>query len=101
MAGLIFIVAAISAVKTRATAVHGWIAATFGFLAVACMTLYRDGLRDVTLGLSNFDVWDRQVVANWSVVGTFLVLFVVSLGVAGWLISVMMRAKPVSEKVMS
>ena len=63
------------------------------------MTLYRDGIRDLTLLGKGFDVWQRTVVTNWSVVILFLVLFVVGLASVGWLISVMMRARPVSEKV--
>ncbi|RME93559.1 MAG: hypothetical protein D6766_08005, partial [Verrucomicrobia bacterium] len=69
-------------------------------VAVATMlgfTLFRDGVRDVTLAMKGFDVWDRAVYANWTVVGLFLVLFVVGLVAVGWLISVMLRAKPVSE----
>jgi hypothetical protein len=81
------------------TPVLGWIGAGAGFLAVATMTLFRDGLRDLTLLGQGFDVWDRVVVTNWGVVAIFLVLFVVGLAAVGWLISVMMRAEPVSEKV--
>jgi hypothetical protein len=83
----------------KPAALQGWLAATVGFLGIACMTVYRDGIRDLTLGLSNFNVWDRIVVTNWSVVGIFLVLFVIGLGAVGWLISVMVRARPVPEKV--
>jgi len=36
-------------------------------------------------------------VTNWSVVGLFLVLFVAGLGVIGWLVSVVARAKKVME----
>ncbi|MCU0783537.1 MAG: hypothetical protein MUF81_05715 [Verrucomicrobia bacterium] len=101
LAALILGVAAWSALAKPATAFAGWLAASVGFLSIACMTLYRDGIRDLTLGLSNYDVWDRVVVTNWSVVGLFLVLFVIGLGVLGWLISVMVRAKTVSERVTS
>ena len=44
-----------------------------------------------------YDVWDRSVVTNWSVVGLFLVLFVASLGVVGWLVSVVARAQKQME----
>jgi hypothetical protein len=37
------------------------------------------------------------VVTNWSVVGIFLVLFVAGLGMIGWLISVVARAKKTME----
>jgi hypothetical protein len=42
-------------------------------------------------------VWSQPVVTNWLVVGTFLVVFVLGIGALAWLISVMMRAKPVIE----
>jgi hypothetical protein len=61
------------------------------------MTVYRDGIRDLTLLSKGYDVWNRTVVTNWSVVGIFLVLFVVGLGVVGWLISVVARAERVME----
>ena len=64
------------------------------------MTLYRDGIRDLTLLGKGFDVWQRTVVTNWSVVGLFLVLFVVGLGRAGLAdFGDGARARPVSEKV--
>ena len=44
-------------------------------------------------------MWQRTVVTNWSVVGLFLLLFVIGLGTIGWLVSVMVRAKPVTESV--
>jgi len=98
---LILFIAAWSAFAKPATAFAGWLAATAGFLSIACMALYRDGIRDLTLSLSGYDVWARTVVTNWPVVGLFLALFVIGLGVLGWLISVMLRAKTVSEKVTS
>jgi hypothetical protein len=60
-------------------------------------TIYRDAVRDLTLLSKGFDVWDRVVVTNWSVVGLFLVLFVAGLGVVGWLVSVVARAQKVME----
>ena len=78
----------------------GWVAALLLFVAVAGMTLYRDGIRDLTLLGKGYDVWDRTIVTNWSVVGLFLGLFVAGLVGLGWLISVVMRARPISEKVL-
>lgn len=72
-------------------------ASLIGFLNIVFMTLVRDGLRDVTLLSHGYDVWAREVVPNWSVVGLFLVTFVVGLGVAGWLISVVARAQQEEE----
>ena len=64
------------------------------------MVVYRDTLRDLTLLGKGYDVWHRDVTTNWGVVILFLVVFVAGLGTVGWLISVMMKAKPVTEKVM-
>jgi hypothetical protein len=78
----------------------GWLAWTGVLLAVLIeimFTVYRDGVRDMTLLSKGYDVWDRVVVTNWSVVGLFLVLFVAGLGVIGWLVSVVARASKVME----
>jgi len=77
-----------------------WLSWT-GVLTVVLMeimfTVYRDGVRDVTLLTKGYDVWNRVVVTNWSVVGLFLVLFVGGLGVVGWLVSVVAGARKVME----
>jgi len=86
------LVAAFTKIAPVATA---WVSALVAFLASVGMTLYRDGIRDVTLVSKGFDVWQRTVVSNWSVIGLFLVLFVAGLVVAGWLISVVARAQKV------
>jgi hypothetical protein len=78
-------------------ALSGWLAVVIGFSEIALLTLYRDGIRDLTLESHGYDVWQRTVVTNWSVVGLFLVLFVAGLGVVGWLISIMARANRVME----
>ena len=75
----------------------GWLGAGVGFLALASLTVYRDAVRDLSLLAKGYDVWDRAVVTNWSVVGLFLVLFVAGLGVVGWLVSVVARARKVME----
>jgi hypothetical protein len=78
----------------------GWLAWTGVVLALLIeitFTVYRDAVRDLTLLNKGFDVWDRTVVTNWSVVGLFLVLFVAGLGVVGWLISVVARAQKPME----
>lgn len=74
-----------------------WVAAILGFLSIALETIYRDGIRDMTLLSQHFDVWQRVVVTNWSVVLLFLILFVGGLGAIGWLISVVARAHRVME----
>ena len=77
----------------------GWVGATLLLVGVLGMTIYRDALRDLTLLGKGYDVWQRAVATNWGVVILFLVIFVGGLGTVAWLISVMMKAKPVSEKV--
>jgi hypothetical protein len=68
-----------------------------GVLVEIMLTVYRDGVRDVTLLIKGYDVWDRAVATNWGVVGLFLVLFVAGLGVIGWLVSVVARAQKTME----
>lgn len=74
-----------------------WSTAVIAVVTMLSMTIYRDGIRDLTLLSKGFDVWQRTVVTNWSVVGLFLVLFVAGIGVLLWLASVMARAKKVME----
>jgi hypothetical protein len=74
-----------------------WAGALLALLIEITFTIYRDAVRDLTLLNKGFDVWDRAVVTNWSVVGLFLVLFVAGLGVVGWLISVVARAQKPME----
>ena len=95
MAGLaaVALVGLWSVITRRASGLERWAAALAGFLAVAGMTIYRDGIRDLTLLSKGFDVWQRNVDTNWPVVILFLVLFVAALGAVGWLISVAARAK--------
>ena len=75
----------------------GWAGVLVAVLLEIMFTVYRDGVRDVTLLSKGYDVWDRVVVTNWSVVGLFLVLFVAGLGVVGWLVSVVARAQKTME----
>ncbi|MGA8731236.1 MAG: hypothetical protein WB608_20935 [Terracidiphilus sp.] len=79
----------------------GWTGATIVLLTEIMFTIYRDGVRDMTLLSKGYDVWDRVVVTNWSVVGLFLVLFVAGLGVIGWLVSVVARAQKTMEGAVS
>lgn len=85
--------------KRPATRAAGWVSAGLVVAALLAMTTYRDGIRDLTLAGKGFFDEPTKVVTNWSVVGVFLVVFVIGLGGLAWLISVMMRAKPVAEKV--
>ena len=74
-----------------------WAGAIVALLTEIMFTVYRDGVRDMTLLSKGYNVWDRVVVTNWSVVSLFLVLFVAGLGVIGWLISVVARAQKTME----
>ena len=95
---LILMFAGFAAISRPMGAVTSWAAVLLAFLSIALMTLYRDGIRDFTLLSKGFDVWQRTVVTNWSVVGIFLVLFVAGLGMVGWLVSVVARAERVMER---
>jgi len=75
----------------------GWAGVLTAVLVEIMLTVYRDGVRDVTLLSKGYDVWDRAVATNWGVVGLFLVLFVAGLGVIGWLVSVVARAQKTME----
>jgi hypothetical protein len=74
-----------------------WAAVLVAALTEIMFTVYRDGVRDLTLLAKGYNVWDRVVVTNWSVVLLFLVLFVAGLGVIGWLVSVVARARKTME----
>jgi hypothetical protein len=77
----------------------GWAGAIIGTVGILGMTLYRDGIRDLTLASKGYDVWARSVAINWSVLILFFVVFVAGLAAIGWLIAIMKRAKPMSEKI--
>jgi hypothetical protein len=94
------LVAAIAGFGKLSARLIGW--ASWGSVLLAvlveiALVVYRDGVRDLTLLSKHYDVWDRTVVTNWSVVSLFLVLFVAGLGVIGWLVSVVARAEKVME----
>jgi hypothetical protein len=74
-----------------------WVAVLVAVLTEIMFTVYRDGVRDLTLLSKGYDVWNRAVETNWGVVGLFLVLFVAGLGVIGWLVSVVARASKTME----
>jgi hypothetical protein len=97
LTAVVLLFAAFAAFAKPVGAVVSWAAVLVGALPIVLMTLYRDGIRDLTLLSKGYDVWDRVVVTNWSVVGIFLVVFVAGLVVVGWLISVVARATRVME----
>jgi hypothetical protein len=105
MVGYSWMALVVVAVLVAAVAGFGKITARWMSMAVVHLavlieimfTVYRDGVRDLTLFSKGYNVWDRAVETNWWVVGLFLVLFVVGLGVIGWLVSVVARARKVME----
>jgi hypothetical protein len=96
-AGLILALGLWCAWRKSPASKASWIAAALGLAAMLSAVVYRDGIRDLTLVGKGFDVWQRAVATNWPVVALFLVVFVAGLAAVGWLVSVMRRAKPVSE----
>jgi hypothetical protein len=97
LTAVILLFAAFAAFTKPTKTLTSWVAVLIGFLPIVLMTLYRDGIRDLTLLSKGYDVWNRVVVPNWGVVGIFLVVFVAGLGVIGWFISVVARATRVME----
>jgi hypothetical protein len=91
------LVGAFAGFRRVAASSLGWASALLALLVEISLVIYRDAVRDLTLLSKGFDVWNRTVVTNWSVVGLFLVLFVAGLGVIGWLISVVARAQKPME----
>lgn len=98
-AAVIFLLGAVAGVKRLSAAWVGWAAAALALVLTGALTLYRDGIRDLTLLSKGFDVWQRVETTNWSVVILFLVVFVAGLGAVGWLASVVARARKTMEGV--
>jgi len=88
---------AVAGLSKVTSGVVAWAAVLVAVLIEIFLVVYRDGVRDLTLLSKGYDVWDRVVVTNWSVVGLFLLLFVAGLGVVGWLVSVVARAQKTME----
>ena len=97
-AALALIAGLFAAASARPNTVGGIGSALAIFLNAACTVMVRDGIRDVTLRAAGFEVWNRTVVTNWSVVGLFLILFVAALGAIAYLILVVAKARHIEEK---
>ena len=97
VAVLVAAVAGFAKIAAGWSSLLGWVSVLLVVLLEIMLVVYRDGVRDLTLLSKGYDVWDRVVVTNWSVVGLFLILFVAGLGVIGWLVSVVARASKVME----
>ena len=94
---LLALLGVLAGIGKRPNALIAVVASVVAFVNVVSTTMVRDGVRDVTLRAAGFDVWDRQVAANWSVIGLFLVLLVTALVVIAWLVNVAGKAKRVEE----
>jgi hypothetical protein len=62
-----------------------WVCPLVAVLNIAVMVVFRDAIRDVSLAQFGYNVWEREVVTNWSTIIVFLVLFVAALASAVWL----------------
>ncbi len=69
-----------------------------GLLGVGGHVVVRDGVRDQMLLAYGLDVWKREVVTNWSVVGVFIGFLLAGVGVLVWLALVVRRAPPLEER---
>ncbi len=78
----------------RANALVAIAVSTVAFLNVVSSVMVRDGVRDVTLRSVGFDVWNRQVAPNWSVIDLFLILLLTAVVVIAWLVGVVRKATP-------
>lgn len=76
----------------------GWrlptLASFAAFVQTAGLVVCRDLVRDAALSGFGLNVWDRAVLVNWSVLLLFLALFVIGLGVVGWMALLAYRGKP-------
>lgn len=91
--------ALVTLIKTAKAKLITAVAVLSGVLVTASTVLVRDGIRDLTLFSKGFDVWNRAVVANWSVVILFLVLFVAGLALIGFMLyTVSKAAKKLAEE---
>jgi hypothetical protein len=97
LAILLAAVAGFAKLSAGALSLFSWAGVLLAVLIEIMLVVYRDGVRDLTLLAKGYNVWDRAVETNWWVVGLFLALFVGGIGVIGWLVSVVARARKVME----
>ncbi len=75
----------------------GWLLPAVGglgcYVAIAGWVVFRDGIRDGTLGSKAFDVWDRAVATNWVVVILFLVILLAGLATMFWMVRALARGR--------
>lgn len=97
LASVMFVFAIFNAIKKPCSQLVGYLSAICVFLLIFSWVILRDGIRDLTLLSNGFNVWHLPVYSNWSVVIAFFLVFGWGIGTLVWLISVMMRAKPIAE----
>lgn len=93
------LLALMQGLKGKASFWGSVLAALLVFLGNAGAVIYRDGIRDVTLAPKGLNVWERTEASNWTVIGAFLLLFVIMLFVIFWLLKVMKSADAPQEQV--
>lgn len=96
-AALLLVGGAVASAARGAGAIVGISSAIAAFVNVATTVIVRDGIRDVTLRAAGFEVWNREVVSNWSVIGLFLLLLVGAAVVIGYLVVVVAKARRIKE----
>lgn len=96
VAGLVGLLLSFRSSGSLALSIAGLLAAVVGTIG---SVVFRDGIRDLTLKQAGYDVMARTEASNWIVIGVFLVLFVVMIGVVLWLLQVMRKATPPKEQV--
>lgn len=99
-AALLFVLGLLGFIAASNRAASGAIAtaaAAVAFLNVASTVMIRDGIRDYTLRAAGFEVWNRQVAANWASVAIMLTLFFAALAAIAYLSSVLTKARRVEE----
>ena len=79
-------------ISRSAAKITASVAGLSGLLMTTGAVLARDAIRDLSLLAKGFDVWNRNVVANWSVVSIFLVLFVAALILIAFLLIAVNRS---------
>jgi hypothetical protein len=100
-AGLLILFSAgiITALKNRSRSVLiPVILLAAGLINIASWVMIRDSIRDITLRLKGFDVWNRSISVNWSVIIFFLALFVAVIAASGWMAAQVFRTGKNKER---
>jgi hypothetical protein len=71
---------------------------TAGLVNIFSCVMIRDAIRDITLRLKGFDVWNRSISVNWSVIIFFLLLFIAALVATGWMAAQLFKTRNNKER---